>query len=76
MQYFKELIKFTPNNFTDFQGLIFWLLVLAIIAFLCLIVIIGYLGSSYLIKYTDIENKYPKLKRIINYFLKANYVFI
>ena len=51
-------------------------MVLAIIALWCLIDIIGYLGSSYLIKYTDIVNKYPKLKRIINYFLKANYVLI
>jgi hypothetical protein len=76
MQYFNELIQLTPQNLSDFQVLIFWLLVLAIIALWCFINIIGYLGSSYLIKYTDIENKYPKLKRIINYFLKANYVLI
>jgi hypothetical protein len=38
----------------------------------CFINVFGYLISIHLIKYYDIENKYSKYKRIINYFLKSS----
>jgi heme/copper-type cytochrome/quinol oxidase subunit 2 len=76
LQYFNELFRFTPQNLSECQQFLFLLMVLAIIALWCIIDILGYLCSSYFIKYSDAENKYPKLKRLINYNFKANYVFI
>ena len=73
---FNEIANFKPENLNEFQQIIFWILVLAIIALWCFIDIMGFLLSAYLVKYTDIENKFPKLKKIINYYLKSNYLFI
>ena len=76
MQFFNELINYKPDNLSEYQQLVFWVMVLAIIALWCFIDIIGYLISIYVLKYTDVEKKYPKWKGLINYFLKANYLFI
>jgi hypothetical protein len=38
--------------------------------------ITGYLLTFYIINYTDIEQKYPKLQKIINYYKKTNLYFI
>lgn len=76
IQFFSEVIHYKPENLNEFQQLVFWVMVLAIIALWCFIDIIGYLFSSYVVKYTDIENKFPKLRKILNYFLKVNYIFI
>ena len=76
MQILKDLAAYQPDNLTDFQQFLFWILVLAIIALWCFIDIIGYSITSYLVKYTEVEKKYPKLKWLINYFLNANYIFI
>ena len=75
-QYFSDIINLIPNNLSESQSLIFYLTILAIIALWCFIDIIGYLGSAYLIKYVDIENRYPKFKKIINYFKNSNIVLI
>ena len=66
MQIIKELTTYQPDNLTDFQLILFWILVLAIIALWCFIDIIGYLLISYLVKYTEVEKKYPNFKWLIN----------
>lgn len=76
LEFFNNWINKIPNNLTDFQSIILGILLLALIALWCIIDIIGYFASLYLVKYVDIETKYPKYKWIVNYFLKANYIFI
>lgn len=71
-----DLLNFIPNNLTDFQLFLCSLIVLALIALWCFIDIIGSLFSLYLIKYTDIEVKYPKLQKIIKYYGNINYMYI
>ena len=42
----------------------------------CFIDIIGFLISLYLVKYTDVEAKYPKWKKFIAFFKNQTYFFI
>lgn len=65
-----------PETLTGIQTFLISILTLCIILLWCFINIVGYLGSMYIIKYTQLEEKYPKYKKIINYFVKSNYVFI
>lgn len=71
-----DLLKWVPENITDFQLFLCSLIVLALVALWCFVDIIGSLFSLYLIKYTDIEKKYPKLKNIIKYYGNINYMYI
>ena len=43
---------------------------LSLVATYCLINIIGYIIVSIFLIETDVENKYPKFRKIINYFKK------
>lgn len=63
-------------NYSGLDRILLGILGLALINLWCLIDVIGYLLSIYLVKYLDIENKYPKYKRIIQYFYNTNYIFI
>ena len=65
-----------PESLNGFQRLIAGILVLSVIFLWCFINVIGYFGFLYMIKNTDLENKYPKYKFITNYLKKLNYVFI
>jgi len=49
---------------------------LSLVAFFCLINIIGYLLAYYLIQKGDYETKYPKFSIIINYYKKVNLFFL
>lgn len=68
--------EFVPENLTEFQLFLGSLIILALITLWCIIDVIGALFSLYIIKYTDIEKKYPKLKIIIRYYSNVNYVYI
>jgi hypothetical protein len=48
---------------------------LSLVAFFCLINILGYLLAYYLIQKGNYEVKYPKFSRIINYYKKVNLFF-
>ncbi len=48
----------------------------SLIIFSCLINVVGYLISIHLIKYYNVETKYPKYNRIIGYFLKSSWFWI
>ena len=76
MQILKDLAAYQPDNLTDFQQFLFWILVLAILALWCFIDIIGYLITSYLVKYTEVEKKYPKLSHIIKYYENTSIIFL
>jgi putative copper export protein len=49
---------------------------LSLVALFCLINIIGYLLTYYLIQKGNYEVKYPKLTRLINYYKNTTLVFI
>jgi len=65
-----------PANLTDFQLLVFYLLLSFLMGLWLYIDIIGTLITLYLIKYTNIEEKYPKYKKFINYFNRTNLIFL
>nr|YP_010146930.1 hypothetical protein K4014_mgp37 [Cyclocybe aegerita]QQP21439.1 hypothetical protein [Cyclocybe aegerita] len=54
----------------------FSMFVLSLIVLLCIINVMGYVLSLYLISKYDIESKYPKLKKILIYFTKSTEITI
>ena len=66
------------NNYTGTYKYIFGLLLLSILTIWSFLTFTGYFLILYLIKYTNIEYKYPKLKKIIEYIqnLKVTFVII
>ncbi len=65
-----------PDSLSGFNKLIFSTLIFSVIILWCIINIIGYFGSLYILKYTDLETKYPKLKPVFNYYVKTSTVFL
>nr|YP_010759091.1 hypothetical protein QEO35_mgp28 [Hericium alpestre]WEX32005.1 hypothetical protein [Hericium alpestre] len=65
-----------PENLTSFQQLIYGIIIISISLLWCFINVTGYFITIYVIKYTDIETKYPKYIKIINYFKKYTYLSI
>jgi hypothetical protein len=61
---------------TSLQKLLIGLVGIFILELLIFLSIVGYLITLYIIKYTEIEQKYPKLKIIINYYKNTNLIFI
>ena len=50
--------------------------ILSLITLVCLINIIGYFISIYLINKYDVEKRYPKYIKIIRYFEKSQILFV
>jgi hypothetical protein len=69
-------IPIAPDNLTGFNKVLYGVLTISIILLSCFINIIGYLLTLYLIKYTDIEIKYPRLKPFITYFKNTSLITI
>lgn len=46
--------------------------ILNIVALFCFINVFGYIVSLYILDKYNVEEKYPKLKLIINYFKKSS----
>src|SRR5580692_5310306 len=65
-----------PETLSGFNKFLLGILIISIILLWCFISIVGYLFTLYVIKYTNLEEKYPKLKPFIGYFQSTNYVFI
>jgi len=65
-----------PDSLSGVNKIIVGVLTFTIIILYCVLNIVGYFGCLYLIKHTDLENKYPKLKPIIKYYLKTSIVFL
>jgi hypothetical protein len=61
---------------TSLQKMLIGLIGIFVLELWSFLSIVGYLITLYVIKYTEIEQKYPKLKRIINYYKKTNLFFI
>jgi hypothetical protein len=65
-----------PDNATPLFNFSLGILILAIISLLCFFNVIGYLISIILINKYEIETKFPKLKRLINYYSKSTLIFV
>lgn len=65
-----------PETLDGFNKLLLGILIISIILLWCFISIVGYLLTLYILKYTKLEEKYPKLKPFIVYFQNTNYVLI
>ena len=61
------------SEFADFAYVVF---LLSVIAIYCFINILAYFTSIIIIQNNDYELKYPKLKRVINYYKKFSLVYI
>ena len=48
----------------------------SIFILLCLVSVISIIYSDYLLNYLKIEDKYPRLKRLINYYRKRSHIYI
>lgn len=64
------------DSYTGVYKLLFGLLVLSILTIWSFVSIAGYFLVLYFTKYTNIEVKYPKLKRLISYYQNINITLI
>jgi hypothetical protein len=65
-----------PDNLSQADQFLSAIIILAVINLWCFLDIIGFLIALYLVKYTDVEKKYPKYKKWINYYNNANFMSI
>ena len=67
-------IKISDNasTFTQYSYSVF---ILSIVGLFCFLNILGFLVTYILIQQGDYEKKYPKLKKIINYYKKSTLVY-
>ena len=65
-----------PDSPSGLDRMLFGILLLSILLLYSNVNVRGYFLTLYVIKYTDFENKYPKFKKIINYFKNSNIVLI
>jgi len=63
----------TASTLTHFSFSIF---LLALVSLLCFINVLGFLIAYIFIQNGNYENKYPKLKKIINYYKKSSLVYV
>jgi hypothetical protein len=71
-----NLSSLQPENLTEFQQLIFYLLLSFILGLWLYIDTIGTLITIYIVKYTNLEDRYPKFKKIFNYFNRKSYILL
>ena len=64
------------DSISSVNKVISGILIITVTILFCLINIIGYFGCLYIIKHTDLEKKYPKLKPIVKYYQNTSVVFL
>lgn len=65
-----------PESVSAVNKIVFGILTFTTILLYCIINITGYFGILYLMKYTELENKYPKLRPFIKYYQKTNVILL
>ena len=65
-----------PEDASQMVQYSFSIFLLSLICLLNFINVVGYLTAIYLINKYDIENKFPKFKRIIRYYEKSSIFFV
>ena len=77
---FKYIIYFfdlkLSDNVLPIYELSFHNALICLVVLLCFINVFGYLISMHLIKFYNVKTKYPKLKLLIDYFIKSSWVFL
>lgn len=73
---FFKVENLIPDTTIALNKTVFSLLILTIISLGCFLSIIGYLLGLYIVHYSKLEEKYPKLKIIVDYYKKSNYILI
>jgi len=69
-------IPIIPESMSSFQKIIFSIIVLALLTLWSFIDIVGHFITLYFIDHTKVGEKYPKIKPLLNYFKKTNYIFL
>jgi hypothetical protein len=64
------------DSISSINKIILGVLTITITILYCLINIMGYFGCLYIIKHTELEKKYPKLKTIVKYYQNTSVVFL
>jgi len=65
-----------PEGSEDMVKFAFGVFILSLVAFVSFFNIVGYFLSLYLVQRYNLEQKYPKFKKIVNYFEKSSLAFI
>jgi hypothetical protein len=65
-----------PDTLSNFTKVVVGILTIHILLFLCFINITAYFGCLYIIKHTELDKKYPKLKPIIKYYENSSIIFL
>lgn len=71
-----DIIPVIPETMSSFHKFLLAIIILALLTLWSFIDIVGHFITLYLIDYTKAVEKYPKLKPILNYFKKTNYIFL
>lgn len=71
-----KLGKDIPDDVEPFIEYSFNMFVLSTLAFIFLMNVFGYLISFTIIEKYQLNVKYPKLQRIVNFYIKSSFVFI
>jgi hypothetical protein len=65
-----------PEDANPYTEIAFNTAIICLIVLLCFINVFGYLIAINLVKYYDIENKFPKFKWLINYYIRFTVINI
>jgi hypothetical protein len=65
-----------PENVSGFEQALYAIIIIIFFTLWSFIDIIGHFITIYLIDHSKMKAKYPRLKPILNYFKKTNYVFL
>lgn len=64
------------NTVSAVNRIILGVVTIAIILLYCIINIVAYFACLYLLKHTDLENKYPKLSPVIKYYKNTSIILL
>jgi len=64
-----------PDTIEGLNKIILNVLIISTLLLYSIIIIVFYFGCLFIIRNTELENKYPKLKPIIKYYLNTSYFF-
>lgn len=64
------------NTVSAINRILLGVVTIALILVYCIINIVAYFACLYIIKHTELENKYPKLKPVIKYYQNTSIIFL
>ena len=65
-----------PDESTPFMNYAYGVFILSLICFVCFINVVGYMCSLLIINKYNLSEKYPKFKKLINYYSKSSLIFV